>query len=506
MAETAELRILVCAPFGKDAKLIADALESAGMPCHICGDVADLVRELEFGAGAILAVEEALPLGAAKPLADYIARQPAWSDLPVMVLTQPGGNSDWIRGAYERLGNVTLLERPVRGPTLISAARSTLRARQRQYDVCQADRRKDEFLAMLGHELRNPLAPIGAAAQLLALVASAPDKVMRSSEIIARQVAHMRSLIDDLLDVARVTRGLIALDRQAVDVRQILSEAVEQVNPLIRARRHHLLLHLTPIPALVLGDRKRLIQVVTNVLSNACKYTPDGGEIQVQLQVVNNNVVLTVSDNGIGMSPDMVVHAFDLFAQAKRSVDRTQGGLGLGLSLVRSLVESHGGSVQATSNGLGKGSTFAICLPRAQMDAIAADNNEPAVRTIEPRASPLRVMLVDDNVDAANMLEMLLDVSGYDVSVHYTAASALEHAKLAPPQVCLLDIGLPDMEGTELARHLRMLPGTASAVLIAVTGYGQEQDRERTASAGFDHHFVKPVNTAHLLTLLAHLP
>jgi signal transduction histidine kinase/ActR/RegA family two-component response regulator len=503
MADTAELRILICAPYGKDALLTADVLKSAGMSSHLCKDLAELVRELSQGAGAVLTVEEALTPAASAPLSEYIAQQPTWSDLPVIVLTKPGGKSPWIQGAYERLGNLTLLERPVRASTLISAARSTLRARQRQYEIYKTDQRKDEFLAMLGHELRNPLAPIGAAAQLLSYVSSDPEKVKQSSEIIVRQVKHMTGLIDDLLDVARVTRGLIELDKQPVDMRQILSDAVEQVGPSIRARRHHISLHLTPDPATVQGDRKRLIQVVANVLNNASKYTPEGGNITARLAVHADSVVLEIADDGIGMAPDLVSRVFQLFAQAERSSDRSQGGLGLGLSLVQSLMQSHGGSVEAKSGGLGKGSAFTIRLPRMHNAPATEGDQNSASKEMQRTSTPLQVLIVDDNADAATTMAMLLDASGYDVSVRLTAASAIEHARAISPQVCLLDIGLPDMDGNELAKRLRQMPETANAVLVAVTGYGQEQDREKTKAAGFDRHFVKPVDAGQILALLA---
>jgi signal transduction histidine kinase len=347
-ADSLEQRILLCTPFGKDAQMACRVLESAGFSCVVCGTIAILRQELDRGAGIVLTVEEALPVGAASHfLTEYLASQPTWSDLPILVLTRPGGDSPWIQGAYERLGNLTLLERPVRAPTLVSAARSALRARQRQYATRLADQRKDEFLAMLAHELRNPLAPISAAASLLQLVASNTDKVKQSSEIISRQVAHMTNLIDDLLDVARVTRGLVSLDKEIIDLRQIMAEAVEQVTPLIRSRQHYLALHLPPDAAPILGDRKRLIQVVSNLLNNASKYTPEGGKLDVRLQVLASEVALSVADNGIGMAPELVSRVFELFSQGERSVDRAQGGLGLGLALVKSLVEFHGGSVHA---------------------------------------------------------------------------------------------------------------------------------------------------------------
>lgn len=500
-----EQRILICAPFGKDAVLACAVLERAGMSCCVCKDFAALMEELDEGAGALLVVEELLTTVDSAALVHYIASQPGWSDLPVLVLMKSGLSSPWIPHAYDRLGNPTLLERPVRASTLISAARSALRARSRQFEIRKADNSKDEFLAMLGHELRNPLAPIGAAAQLLEIVATDPERVRHASRIIARQVGHMTSLIDDLLDVARVTRGLITLDHESLDLRYILSEAVEQVNPSLRAKKHQLALHLPPEPATVLGDRKRLIQVVTNILSNASKYTPDGGSIAARLQVNAGEVVLAISDNGIGMTSAVVGRIFELFAQAERTPDRSQGGLGLGLSLVRSLVESHGGSVSAQSEGLGKGSVFTIRLPFTASVPASSETTPAGLQASSIFVTPLNIMVVDDNMDAADAMHLMLAAVGHNVAVCYTAASALEQAAKAMPQVFLLDIGLPDMDGAELARQLRRLQSTKAAVLIAVTGYGQEKDRKKSADAGFDHHLVKPVQMNDVLTILAGL-
>lgn len=505
MTETAEQRILIHAPVGKDAELAANVLHHAGFSCFVCKTLSDVLRELNKGAGALLATEEALPAPASAPLTRFLTDQPTWSDLPILVLTRPGGDSPWIREAYERLGNLTLLERPVRAPTLISAVRAALRARLRQYEIRLADQRKDEFLAMLAHELRNPLAPIGAAAQLLKLISSDADRIKKTSEIISRQVEHMTSLIDDLLDIARVTRHLIKLVRGPLDIRQILSEAVEQVGPLIRQRQHHLVLHLSPDPANVLGDHKRLVQVVVNLLNNAAKYTPEGGNITVQLRVSADEVVLAVSDNGIGMAPELLSQVFDLFAQAERSPDRSQGGLGLGLALVKNLVELQGGSVGAESGGPGKGSTFTVHLPRLVSEPAVAPGSGSVWDQPSNPVQPLRVLVVDDNADAANTLNMFLDASGHEVFTEYTAARAIERAQETTPHVCLLDIGLPEMDGYELARRLRTMPGMARTVLIAVTGYGQEQDKKKSTEAGFDYHLVKPVNTARLLTLLGQI-
>jgi signal transduction histidine kinase/CheY-like chemotaxis protein len=370
-----------------------------------------------------------------------------------------------------------------------------------------ADRRKDEFLAMLAHELRNPLAPIRAAADLLSLASLSEARVRQISEVISRQVGHMTSLVDDLLDVSRVTRGLVTLESEVLDAKRIVSDAVEQVRPLIEARRHHLTVFQPPESALVLGDQKRLVQVVTNLLNNAAKYSPEGGQIRLRMEVAGGEVSLAVADDGIGMAPELVERAFELFVQAERSSDRAQGGLGLGLALVRSLVELHHGHVSARSDGPGRGSEFTLRLPRVDSigGAVLGDSRGDKGPAVRASRRALRLMLVDDNLDAADMLALFLDTIGHSVSVENDPWRALERARDEAPDVCLLDIGLPDMDGNELARRLRAEAATAGAVLIAVTGYGQEQDRKAAIDAGFDHHFVKPVDTGRLAALLAEI-
>jgi len=366
----------------------------------------------------------------------------------------------------------------------------------------EAARRKDEFLAMLAHELRNPLAPISAAAQLLQFGKFDEERVQHASQIISRQVQHMTGLVDDLLDVSRVTTGMIALDEALLDIRQVVLDAVEQVTPLLRARRHALQLHLAPDEALVQGDRKRLVQVIANLLGNAVKYTHEGGHISVQTVVHAERVLVCVHDNGIGMAPELKARAFDLFAQAERTSDRSLGGLGLGLALVKSLVELHGGTVMCDSAGPGLGSQFTVCLPRtAQAAPVVQRPSEPDVAAAASGA--LRILVVDDNVDAAAMLAMLLEALGHSVTVENGSLQALATARAEAPQVCLLDIGLPEMDGNELARRLRLDPATAGALLIAITGYGQAADQAQTAAAGFDHHFLKPVEMQQLAAVLA---
>ncbi|WP_296950172.1 ATP-binding protein [uncultured Massilia sp.] len=366
----------------------------------------------------------------------------------------------------------------------------------------EADRRKDEFLAMLAHELRNPLAPIGAAAQLLQIGRLDPERLRSTSRIIGRQVEHMTHLIDDLLDVSRVTRGLVELDCARLDVGRIVGDAVEQVAPLVQARRHDLAVLQAPGPALVVGDKKRLVQVLTNLLTNAAKYTDEGGHIVLRTAVHAHEIEIAVADDGIGMAPALVARAFDLFSQGERTSDRAMGGLGLGLALVRSLVELHGGTVCCRSDGPGRGSTFTVRLPRAPSEADdgGADAQDAAAGT---GTGPLRVLVVDDNVDAATMLALLLEADGHAVAVEHDPQAALARAAAFAPDACLLDIGLPGMDGNALARRLRAAPGGARLTLVAVTGYGQEQDRRRSAAAGFDHHLVKPLDLGVLQSVLA---
>ena len=375
-----------------------------------------------------------------------------------------------------------------------------------QRQLRDADKRKDEFLAMLAHELRNPLAPIGAAADLLRMAQLDEARLRQTSGIITRQVKHMTSLINDLMDVSRVTRGLITLEHDILDGKQLIADAVEQTRPLIAARRHSLDVHTPHESAFVRGDQKRLVQVLANLLGNAAKYTPEGGEIALSMEVRAGLVSFTVRDNGIGMAPPLIASVFELFMQGERSSDRSQGGLGIGLALVHSLVELHGGAVSARSPGLGQGSEFTVVLPAVACDVEAA----PAPDSRLPAATGpcLRIMVVDDNVDAAQMLSMFLEATGHDVITEHSPHAALERARTEAVDVFLLDIGLPDMDGYELAQRLRQRAGSkngAGATFIAITGYGQESDRGSSLNAGFSYHFVKPVDTLELARLLATL-
>jgi PAS domain S-box-containing protein len=374
--------------------------------------------------------------------------------------------------------------------------------KQQENMLRAADRRKDEFLAMLAHELRNPLAPISAAAELMERAPLDDQRLKQTSRIITRQVRHMTDLVDDLIDVSRVTRGLVTLSRSPQDLKSIVANAVEQVRPIITARRHHLGIDLTAAPAMVLGDRNRLVQVVANLLNNAAKYTPDGGAIELRLTVGDGHAELAVSDNGIGIAPELQAQVFDLFSQAERTADRSQGGLGLGLALVKSLIGLHGGEVECSSAGPGAGSRFTVRLPSLPAESGMIERRR---RPREPKASAasLRIMVVDDNADAATMLAMFLETLGHEVAVEHDPVRALERVRGIAPDACILDIGLPGMDGHELARRLRALPETADILLIAATGYGREHDHAAALAAGFDHHLVKPVDTKRLSELLA---
>ncbi|MDY0975884.1 hybrid sensor histidine kinase/response regulator [Massilia sp. CFBP9012] len=366
-----------------------------------------------------------------------------------------------------------------------------------------ADERKNEFLAMLAHELRNPLAPISTAAGLLRSVyASDPGAVRRTSEIIARQVDHMVHLVDDLLDVSRVTRGVIELQRDRVDLRQVVTAALEQVQPLLEMKRHRLRTALPDTRVLVEGDAKRLIQVLANLVNNAAKYTPDEGSVLVTVRTEGGEAVLAVQDDGIGIAPELLPDVFGLFTQARRTPDRAQGGLGLGLALVKNLVELHGGRVRVDSAGLGHGSTFIVTLPRlAETSAPVADTAAPAARVRGDEAG--RVLVVDDNADAATSLALLLEAQGYRVDVEHAPRPALRRVLEETPDACILDIGLPDMDGRELARRIRAGLGQRTPLLIALTGYGSDADRQAALDAGFDHYLVKPANIQQLEALLA---
>jgi len=384
-----------------------------------------------------------------------------------------------------------------------NAKRLSEHLQQRNAELAAADRHKNEFLAMLAHELRNPMAPIRNALHVLGMPGADAAILEQARSVMGRQIHHLVRLVDDLLDVSRIIRGRVELRKERVDLAAVVGRALETVQPLLDAKQHQLAVDLPAQPTWLDADPVRLAQVLSNLLTNAAKYTDQNGRIWLSGAAEGSHAVLRVRDNGIGISAELLPSVFDLFTQADRSLDRSQGGLGVGLTLCRHLVEMHGGSIRARSAGLGQGSEFEVRLPAALADRAAR-----AAPTTAPGGTPAagqRVLVVDDNVDAAASLAMLLRLQGNDVHVVHDGPHALEAATALRPQVVLLDIGLPGMDGLEVARQLRQLPECQDVLLVAVTGYGQDEDRQRSHEAGFDCHLVKPVNPGDLQELLAKL-
>jgi PAS domain S-box-containing protein len=368
-------------------------------------------------------------------------------------------------------------------------------------DAVQANRAKDEFLAMLGHELRNPLAPIVTALQLMKLKGG--DVFEKERTIVERQVRHVVTLVDDLLDVSRIARGKVELSQEPVELASIIDKALELAGPLIEQRQHEVVVSISP-EIRVTGDAVRLAQVFSNLLTNAAKYTPPRGHLTISAQQTGDEVTVSVKDDGAGIDPELLPRIFDLFVQGGQSLDRSQGGLGLGLAIVRSVVELHGGRVTVSSDGRGKGSKFTVVLPVSPRASLIP-RRPSAPRLAAVKLGAARVLIVDDNQDALQLLAEALQLKGYDTIAAEDAASALAVAQKHKPAVALLDIGLPVMNGYELARRLRALPGLEAIKLAALTGYGQPADKVRAIEAGFDEHLVKPISIEAVQSVVSRL-
>jgi signal transduction histidine kinase/CheY-like chemotaxis protein len=507
-----DLRFLLMGPAGRDNEITRELLGSAGIETEAFGDLPSLIKALYDGAAAILVAEEHLAGGAKMPLAEHLAQQPPWSDLPILILTRPGADSPESTEAWRTLGNVTLLERPTRVSTLLSAAQTAIRARSRQYQIRghlaerlkneqalrSADRRKDEFLATLGHELRNPLAPIMNSLEILKLSGAFDDsRALQACAVMERQVHHLNRLVDDLLEVSRITRGIIEVKKEPLELSAIVRAAIETSRPVLDNLRHELIVDLDPEPMYVGGDPVRLTQVFANLLNNAAKYTNHGGHITVKTRREDGEAMVSVKDDGIGIAPSALPQVFDMFMQVDRSTRRSQGGLGIGLTLVRSLVGMHGGTVEARSDGPGLGSEFIVRLPLMVDTRIALTPS----RQIEPLPAR-RILIVDDSRDGGESLAMLLRVLGAEVALAHSGRAALECVETFHPDVVLLDIGMPGMDGYEVARRIRANPAYRHISLIALTGWGQDEDRKRSVAAGFNHHLVKPADIDQLRQLL----
>jgi PAS domain S-box-containing protein len=621
-------RVLVFATRGSDAEHTKTILDDAELTSQSCPDLESLVREASAGAGVILATDDALDETARAALAALLANQPPWSDLPLIVLTRPQNETELAHEELLSLGNVTIVERPARVATVVSAVRSALRARQRQFEqrdrfqaqallaaivegsddaiiskrldgtiltwnrgaerifgysaaeaigrpitmiiphdrlqeersilerlsrgeriehydtvrqtkhgdlidvsltispirdasgrviaaskvarditerarveaaLREADRRKDEFLATLAHELRNPLAPIRNSLHILRVTGPKDPAVDRVRDILERQVNHMVRLVDDLMEISRITRGKIDLRQEPIELAAVIGSAVETSKPGIDAAGQDLVLSIASEPLPLVADPVRLAQVFANLLNNASKYSEARSTIWVTARSEDSHAVVSVRDSGIGIAPDMLERVFEMFAQAESSVPRAQGGLGIGLTLARSLVEMHGGTIEAKSAGPGRGSEFIVRLPLA-----VSRERPPAATTAEQSGSlvALRILVVDDDRDAADSLGTMLTYLGADVCVTYSGASALDRLAEFQPTVALVDLGMTGIDGYELARRIRDQRNSHEVALIALSGWGSEEDKRRSHEAGFDFHLIKPPDVDALKALM----
>jgi len=370
--------------------------------------------------------------------------------------------------------------------------REMARTKQAEEKLKEASRRKDEFLAMLSHELRNPLAPIRNAAEVMRRIAPTDAGIVWARDVVERQVTHLAQLVDDLLDVSRITQGKIALKKEPVELGKVVQHSIDTARPLLEAKRHHLLVSMAAAPIWVHGDFARLSQVIGNILNNAAKYTSEGGRIELSASADRGEALISVRDNGIGIDGALLPHVFELFTQGERSLDRSQGGLGVGLTVVERLVDLHQGRVEVKSDGIGKGSLFQVVLPC--ISEVPQATAETSAVVLGSAAAGKRILVIDDNIDAAESIAVFLRLEGHEVRTVSDGPQAIAIAQVFAPQVAVVDIGLPGMNGYEVARRLRLRGSDAPALLIALTGYGQKEDRTRSSEAGFDHHFVKPAD------------
>nr|WP_315253151.1 hybrid sensor histidine kinase/response regulator [uncultured Duganella sp.] len=397
------------------------------------------------------------------------------------------------------LGNLSLLERPVRTLTLITALHATLRARNKQYQVREAARRKDEFLASLGHELRNPLAPIRTSVSLLTHLYPGAEPVARIRDMVERQVRLLTRLVDDLLDVARITSGKITLQRQLASLGSVMRHVDELCKQAADAKRIHIAWQLPSQEVMLDIDYARLVQIYANILSNAVKFTPQGGHVSVRAAVDDGQLLVSIRDNGIGMEADTIPRIFRMFEQGKTVNGQFSSGLGIGLSLARQFAEMHHGTVAAHSEGAGQGTEFLIRLP--VLDSGGKRNAVPLAQQASADGRKMKVLVVDDNADAADSLAALLELDGFDAPAVYDAAAAIAAVERQAPDMIVMDLGMPGMDGYETARTIRRQAGAERILMLALTGWGQSEARKRTVEAGFDHHLVKPVELEQIIRL-----
>lgn len=517
--------VLVLMPGARDAERSIQLLSDAHLKSRLCASVSELSQELSRGAGAILVSEEILWADQNAEIDRALQAQEPWSMIPVLLIAREDARGSVHRSALHRYPGITLLEKPVRAQTLIGAVQSALRGRANQFQVRDLlrererqslelaaqdeklraaldtlsrqaeqlrsrDKLKDQFLATLAHELRNPLAPITAGLSVLESSRD-PEQCEHTRSVMRRQVSHMVRLIDDLLDVSRITTGKLELKVERFAIRTAIDAAVEAAMPSLGRGRQSLKVDVADEALCLVGDQMRVAQIVSNLLNNASKYTPHGGHVELSVQRRGSEIVISVRDDGVGIPADRLEEVFEMFTQVDQPADRSQGGLGIGLALVRRLVEMHGGRVEAKSAGRDRGSTFTVHLP---VDESRSAPDEHAARPpLSAAGGARRVLIVDDNEDARELLAMMLQQSGYETSTAEDGPVALEAARETNPQIVILDIGLPGMSGYEVAANLRQMPALSRTAIIALSGWGSPEDKRRAFEAGFDLHLTKPV-------------
>jgi len=468
------------------------ALEAQG-----CATLAQAAALVDEGTGCLVIVEEALAEEDLPTLREALGRLPAWADLPLILVGRDAGALALLAAqAFPGSGNVTLLGRPLAPATLVSAVQMSLRASARQREVGEllaardeALHRRDEFMAMLAHELRNPLAPMRNALEIMRLCKIEVPMVMESVSILERQVGHIVRMVDDLMDVARLERGKVMLQRARVDLNRVVAAAAESCLPQAQARGHRVAVHFAAGALPVDADAVRVEQIVCNLVTNALKFTTEPGEIRVRTWAEGDDAFFAVEDPGIGFEPAVAAELFAPFMQMNPTLARSTGGLGIGLTIVQRLTQLHGGTVSASSEGPGKGARFIVQLPLAEGASATETPAGPAPRP----AKPLRVVVIEDNADIRDSLRTLLTLWGHEVRTAADGKRGLDLVRAAPPDVALVDIGLPGVSGYQVAQLIRQRFASRRIRLIAVTGYGQASDRERALAAGFDAHLLKPV-------------
>jgi signal transduction histidine kinase/CheY-like chemotaxis protein len=506
-----ERRVLVFAPVGRDAALTRELLGRSSIPATVCPSIDDLCTELANQAGAIIMTEEALDEGSFSRFAAALNRQPAWSDIAVILFAGGMPHSGAVRtlGVVEALRNVTVIERPIRVAAVVSVVRAALRARLRQYQMRDtllalraaraeaeaASRLKDEFLATLSHELRTPLNAILGWTTMLRHGQVDPAQVAHALEVVERNARSQAQLIEDVLDMARIITGKLRVDLAPVALGPIVETAVEAARPAALAKHIDVRMELRDVPA-IRGDAGRLQQVLWNLLSNAVKFTPPGGRVSVGLGLDSSEALVTVSDNGAGLAPDFLPFIFDRFRQADQSATRGHGGLGLGLSIVKHLVELHGGTVRAESAGIGHGATFRVSLPIPVLLEAAPETpgvEQPHRDAFAMRFNGQRILVVDDDAATRELLTQLFERTGASVETAASARLALSMIVRTPPHLLIADIGMPNEDGYALMRRVRALPGQLHTVpAIALSAYTRAEDRDAARDAGFTRFIAKP--------------